>query len=351
MSHHTAAALASCSRSPQQVDPLTLNVKVLLLIASVVMFAAVFAASWWYLHRQTRFLKKPHVMRADLCSRVYGTFHSLVIVPGLLYGLLTTTWSEDYAPLTSVGWMQAFLLVSVGYFVFDLAITVYYRLPQWPVYAVHHVAACVPYAIYLFVPPCTVGLFVLAAFLLVETTNVTLNIQAFLEQFGYGNSKAYVGTLYSTLGLWVVVRIANPLYLLYVIHTRVWPAACEKSCLAFSLVCAYAIALFCIGCFFHVLLPEAVNRWRAYPAVRDVAGEPRDSTVLKINPDLPMSPDEYELTVQSPTRIVLYEAREKALELENAVNRSFDLSHRHGPPPTPTESTRLRRRSNSQPEF
>jgi hypothetical protein len=340
----TTTALG-CSGCVTEPGALPLAARVSTLFVAVIFFAGCFVAASVVLERFPFYHKKTPVIRADLCSRINSSVHSFIIVPGLIYGLLATTWDSNYYPLTSVATMQLFLIVSVAYFTCDFVTTVWYRLPRWEVFAVHHVAAVTPYVIYLFVPACPVGVFVLSAFLLVETTNVPLNIQTFLEQSGHGNSRWYAATIYTTIGGWVIFRIANPLYLLYVIHAHVWPAAPLKWCLAFSLVCAYVIAAFCILVFVHVLLPEVRNRWKAYPNAVEVAGEPNASKALRINVDLPLTPEEYELTAQSPTRIVLYEAREKAFELETVVHNhasfAFDT-------PAQNETRQLVRRNPSQ---
>jgi hypothetical protein len=221
-----------------------------------------------------------------------------------------------------VGGLQVLLLVSVGYFLFDLVVTVAYRLPRWEVYAVHHVAAVTPYVVYMFVGQCQVGVFILAAFMLVEATNIPLNVQAFLEQSGHGDSPLYAAMVYTTLVGWVIFRIMNPLSLLYVIHFKVYPYAPVKSCLWFSMLCAYFIVFFCVAVFVTVLIPEVMNRWRAAPDVASFAREPRESKALKVNPDLPLDDDELELTAQSPTRIAIYDVRETAHQLESVVSHA-----------------------------
>lgn len=265
------------------------------------------------------FIRAAISLKADACSRVNSTVHTIIVVPGILYGLASTRWNDQYEPLTSVTTLQVLLLITVGYFIADLFIIVWYRVPKWEVFVAHHVAAVLPYLIYFFVPACPAGLFVLSCFLLVEFTNFFLNAQVFLEQCGRGSSKWYVAALYGGVIAWVFVRIINPLYLIYVLHAYILPTVSQKSCFVLGVVSAYFIAIFCIFVFFHVLLPEVHNRWKAYPKISQVAEEPSQSKALKVNPDMPLTPEELSLTANSPARIVLYEAREKAYEIEKFV--------------------------------
>jgi len=321
MTGHTSVSepCATCGSDP---GGLAFDERIATIVVSILLFGACFVAAWIYFERLAFFKRKPLAIQADLCSRVHSTVHSVIVVPGLLWCLLSTRWDDQYSPLTTVAPTQVLLLVSVGYFLFDLVVTVWYRLPQWHVYAVHHVAAVTPYVVYMFVARCQVGIFILAAFLLVEATNVPLNVQAFLEQSGRGDSPLYAAMVYTTLVGWVVFRIANPLMLLYVIHAHVYPNAPHKQCLWFSMVCAYFIAFFCVAVFFTILVPEVLNRWRSTPEVTSVAKEPRESKALRVNPDFPLDDDELELTAQSPTRIALYDVRDTAHQFENAVNQA-----------------------------
>ena len=89
--------------------------------------------------------------KADWCSRGNSTLHALIIIPGFIGTLATTTWNySTLEPTSSPAGMQFFMCISVSYFMFDLVVLLVFAIPMWGVYIAHHVLASLPYFIYLF---------------------------------------------------------------------------------------------------------------------------------------------------------------------------------------------------------
>lgn len=328
--HHPSAPCVDCGVD-MDLNGLPYNARITTVLVSVIFFCGSFLGGWNLLQRHVpRFNTLSSALRADDASRVSSSLHSLIVVPAIMYGLFTADWNDEYHIVSSASFLQVCLLFSVGYFITDSIILLLYRTPQWQVFLLHHVIASTPYVIYLFVPACPVGLFILSCFLLVELTNIPLNMQVFLEQNGFSQSRLFPFALYTTLVLWVVVRIANPLFLLYVVHFFIWPTAKNRMCLLPGLACAWFIAFFCIYVFFFVLLKEVRNRWSSEPSPIEVA-DSKKNRALHVHPQLPLSEDEMQLTEQSPERIALYDAREKALEIERYMEQQVEMRFRGNP--------------------
>ena len=275
-----------------------------------IFFGVVFTVSWTFLHKSAKFRSLAQNIRADLASRVGSSVHALIIVPLLIYGIYEMEWDYYYVPQHSVAFLQRVLCFTVGYFLADFVIMVYYRTPRWQIFCAHHFAACTPYLVYMFVVPCPYGLFLLCSFLLVEATNPTLNILSYLKSLGKEGSAAYAATLYCTAAIWPVFRLANPLYLIVVIHWKLFPSIPRANwkCVIPSVICAYFILCFCIGGFVDIVIREVVKRWRAnstcceITSVRDLealevvtsttesaAGSELTSLVKKTSPSMPAS--------------------------------------------------------------
>jgi hypothetical protein len=308
---------------------LSTDQRVLFIVMSAVFFGLAFVAAGKIWVEVPKYCTFPTAIQADVCSRTGSTLHSVIIVPGLAYGILTMQWSQLYEPLSSCSVLQFFLCISVGYFLSDMVVIAAYRVPQWQVYVFHHVMASSPYIIYLLISSCPYGLFVLSMFLLVEFTNLSLNAQAFLEQFGYGNSNWYVLAIYTTAIGWIPFRIVNPIFLIFTIHTKVFPSIPRQFwwCLIPSTACAYFIVLFCLLGFFMVSGKEVYLRWKKKPTPGDVAEHEADTRAMKVNPKVPLTEEELELTLPSPTRVLIYEARGKVVEMTESFNEAMASHH------------------------
>jgi hypothetical protein len=331
--HHTIAAAAQLSTLPVPHDDpgsLPLALRQFLLCVFFLAFVACFIAAWWACatYRYPRFGSMSLAQKADTCSRIVSTLHTAIIVSLLFYGIATTTWDEHMSPTTSVALLQQTLCVTVGYFISDTVVIIMYKVPQWQVFVLHHCMAATPFLIYLLVPSCPRGVFVLAGFLLVEVTNFSLNAQTFLEQHGLGGSKYYAAALYTTLTNWVIFRLVLPVYLIVVIHMYIAPSTECKACLVPGYICGYFIVLFCFFVFFFILVKEVRLRWTSAPDIADVAELEDDVRVLRVHPGLPMTDDELQITRTHPERILLYEARERMHEVEMVVERAVEQRFR-----------------------
>jgi hypothetical protein len=176
----------------------------------------------------------------------------------------------------------------------------------------------------MFVAQCPYGLFILSCFMLVEFSNVSLNAQVFLEQNGKGNTKYYAAALYTTFVGWIVFRIVNPIAMVVILHAKLFPGLPETSrwCLIPGAICAYLINVFCIGVFVFILCKEVRLRWRKAPLLEEIAPHDEESCPVDVeNPRVPLTQEEKQLTLESPTRMLILEAREKFRELEEAAEK------------------------------
>ena len=262
-------------------------------------------------------------MKADNCSRIMSTIHSVLIVPLYVRGLLTMTWdSATMEPLGDPTGLQSVLCITIGYFAYDFCGVVLFKLPLWGVFAVHHVLAVMPYVIYMFVASCPVGLFILSCFMLVEFTNIPLNLQTWLEQNGKGSSVWYAVAFYSTFVSWIFVRVINPIAMVVILHTKIVPniSPSQRGCLIPGFICAYAITLFCVGVFCFILCKEVYLRWKTSPNPKEVVDLNQHVRSISFNnSSVQMTEEEQDITLEDPDRMLLFEAREKIHQLEGTI--------------------------------
>ncbi len=262
-------------------------------------------------------------MKADNCSRIISTIHALIVVPWYAHGILSMSWdSSSMEPLDDPTTLQRAVCITIGYFLYDFCGIVLFKLPQWGVFAVHHVLAVMPYVIYMFVDGCPVGLFILSMFMLVEFTNIPLNIQTWLEQNGKGSSRWYAMAFYTTFVSWIFVRVVNPLALIVIIHTKILPHATseQRSCLLPGVVCAYAICMFCVGVFCFIWCKEVYLRWKISPNPKEVVDlNAQVRPVSFSNSSVQMTEEEKDLTLEDPDRMLLFEARTRMHQLEGTI--------------------------------
>ncbi|CAM9831296.1 unnamed protein product, partial [Ectocarpus sp. 8 AP-2014] len=212
--------------------------------------------------RVWRFNSFADVNKADWSARINSTIHAGLVCTLVTICLLTMSFDPvTLVPLGSTVLLEITFSISIGYFLFDLSVILWWMLPMWTVFVAHHVVALTPYVITQFFYTCHQGQYVLLLFLLVEASTIPLNAMAFLEDLGRRRTPEHRiahGAMYS---LWFVFRILLPLYLLLLIWTKIAQnISTEEACLVPSMVCAHIIAVFCMGVFFFLLTPEVYCR-------------------------------------------------------------------------------------------
>ncbi|TMW60722.1 hypothetical protein Poli38472_000764 [Pythium oligandrum] len=236
----------------------------LVLVLSIVFFTVFFHVA--------RVLSLKHVAvfrdfsseeQGDWGSRVNSTIHSFVIVPGMLYTLLSQEWDAAYMPLLPTDVAQMFFSFSCGYFIADLYVLVCWQVPMWRVFVIHHLVAATPYLIFNFYPGCGMDFYLLTLFLLVEIAVVPLNIATFVEQLGYGKTRLHTLLFYMTYVCWFGARVVLPLYNVYILWWVLIPQASDAPlCIIPSAICGHLIAAFCVGVFVFVWTPDMLAKWR-----------------------------------------------------------------------------------------
>ncbi|KAF8295217.1 hypothetical protein TcYC6_0096960 [Trypanosoma cruzi] len=237
----------------------------LLCVSTAFLFFSVFFVSVCSVlrHYCRQFLTMTIEIQCDLTSRVVSVFHSVLVVPALLGGVASMKWGDNYEPIGDVSFMQGLLCISIGYFLYDTAVLVLYRQPNWLCFVFHHVVSSIPYFIYMFIGYCPYGLFILVCFMLVETTNMSLYTKTTLEENGMSNTKMYSVALYSLFFLWIVFRLINPTLLLIIMHRYIIPSipVGKRLCLVPSVLCAYVVSFLCYGVFV-ILCREMLLHWK-----------------------------------------------------------------------------------------
>jgi hypothetical protein len=266
-----------------EVSGLSMELRYTILIFWVVFFAFAFRWSWalfdsfWPRFRTYSFNKQ-----ADNSSRVTSTIHSIIVAPCLLYGVSTMSWSGSLEAQASSSFLQATLLVSAGYFISDIYIVLYYRIPMWTIFMLHHIAAMVPYLLYYFTC-CNYGLYILSVYMLVEITNVPFNTMQWMQETGNTDGLLYPFLLHLTAAMWIVFRIASPLRCLFVTYQLYLPAVKYPPCLWPAQVCGVLVNIFCFAGFFVVIANQLAAYWSrpAKNAAKKERRYPRDTQTKK----------------------------------------------------------------------
>eukprot|EP00760_Papus_ankaliazontas_P029298 PhM_4_TR4192/c0_g1_i1/m.82631 len=247
---------------------------VIAVLSSFTVFFLAFWAAWKTSMRKSCSFQRmdlPH--KADWCSRWMSTLHGVIVVPGFIITVAIAEWDWDtYEPITDPLAMHVIMCITVGYFLFDFLATLWFKLPDWHIFAVHHVLAATPYIINLFSVSCWRGTYVLSLFMLVEIATLTLNLQVFLEQSGRETWPVCRKLFYITYGLWILSRLALPLYLLYIMYKYVFLPrdASGKGCYVTGLICAHLIVIFCFAVFITHLTPQLVKRMKKKQAFSEL---------------------------------------------------------------------------------
>eukprot|EP00903_Cladosiphon_okamuranus_P021750 g19998.t1 len=214
--------------------------------------------------RVWRFTEFPDVQKADWSARINSTIHAALVCTLVTSCLLTMSFDPvTLVPLGSTVLLEITFSISIGYFLFDLSVILWYMLPMWTVFVAHHIVALTPYAITQFFYTCHQGQYVLLLFLLVEASTMPLNAMAFLEDLGRRRTLEHRCAHGAMYFLWFMFRVLLPIYLLVLIWTKIADnISTEEACLVPSMVCAHIITLFCVGVFCFLLTPEIYTRIR-----------------------------------------------------------------------------------------
>ena len=145
----------------------------------------------------------------------------------------------------------------------DGIVTWIYKFNHWKALLVHHFFVGMPMVIFI-TRMSDRGSFIVAAFLLTESANIFMNVQAFIElNDGHKRSLKYAAALYTVLALWVASRVALPVWLVHLTHAVALPNTPHDHLFAisFSVVAAWFGMIFCLLVFATVIVREVIDRW------------------------------------------------------------------------------------------
>ena len=162
--------------------------------------------------------------------------------------------------------VEVFFSITVGYFLFDFAVVLYYKMAFWQVFVVHHTCAISPYFISNFIPGCSNAQYLLGIFIQVEIATLVLNYQNLLELSEQTNTLKYRVTFYSAYVLWFLVRIILPYYIFIVMMKDVRPCYGTTWYAVIGYFCAAFVVFFCTYVFVLVMTPDVMAHLRGPPA-------------------------------------------------------------------------------------
>ncbi|KAI9908120.1 hypothetical protein PsorP6_004580 [Peronosclerospora sorghi] len=236
------------------------------LLSSTCFFALIFHVSNRLSNRFVKTFRDFSISeQGDWCSRINSTIHAVVIVAGMICTLEQQTWDQNLLPTKEKPMHLAATLFSFscGYFLFDLFVLMIWQVPLWRIFVIHHVVAVLPYLIYTLHAGCGMDLYLLQLFLMVEVAVIPLNITTFIEQLGYGKTKAHNFFYYLTYISWFVARVLLPIYNVYELWLKIIPdAATAPLCTVPAAFCGHVICAFCVGVFLFVWTPDVLAKWR-----------------------------------------------------------------------------------------
>lgn len=235
-------------------------------ILSFCFWWATYWAGWYVFPRWDRTRARWKTMSESqqylLCATIQSTLHGIMIPIGIIASLShCQIWGDFTAhDCSAIGPVFA---CTVSYFAMDGILTVYYRADLWVVYLIHHIVGSLPFIINCFV--CQNMQFLVGGGILIEIANPFLNMRMILELFNLKNSDLAADLTYATAVIWLFVRVAWPLYLLYgMMHSAIPSQGASDPCWGVipTYVTGWAIAVFCTGVFLFVLLPDVFWYWR-----------------------------------------------------------------------------------------
>jgi len=153
---------------------------------------------------------------------------------------------------------EVFFSLIVGYFLFDYAIVLYYKMAFWQVFLVHHTFAISPYLINNFLPGASACQYLIGIFIQVEIATLVLNYQNLLETTERTNTTTYKAVFYGCYVLWAVIRIAMPLYICMTLVNEVMPYYGSTPHVVVCYVCAFFVLTFCTVVWLFVLTPDVL---------------------------------------------------------------------------------------------
>ena len=229
-----------------------------------------FRSSGWCPPRiQAVFLSLSEGERADWCSRCSSMLHAFVVCPAFAITLALTPWDEpQMVPLTDAAVkIRCIMAVSVAYFIVDLPMIMYYKVPLWGVFVGHHVTALIPLVNQLFNKGCPRATFDLGLFLLVEFATIFVNFQSYLETLGQTGTPWHTRMIYATYLSWIATRVVMPLWIMWHLYTTIFldKLVAVSGCMIAPFVAAHGITLFCVAVFLFVLTPAMYRRWVPLP--------------------------------------------------------------------------------------
>lgn len=196
----------------------------------------------------------------QLASCIHSTAHGLIVPIGIMVCVTSCDiWGDFEAK--ECGKIETVFSWTVAYFLFDFVLVLYYRAELWQVFAVHHIVGIAPFLINCFVSSNLH--FVVGLGICVELANPFLNIQTALDVLDMHNTETAKKAMYTTLVVWLFVRTALPIYLLYgLIAISIPSYGTSPWGVVFSYVTGFAIGIFCICVLLFVHIPGALYYYR-----------------------------------------------------------------------------------------
>eukprot|EP00128_Syssomonas_multiformis_P008992 Colp12_sorted_trinity150504_noHs@9141 len=253
--------LHHCADGPEMTsERITRNV------IAAVGFALLCALCYEVSHRvfmkySTSFQKLNKGQRADFAARVHSTVHAIIVPTGVLVCIFRCRLYDDIYSGACPD-IEIFFAFTVGYFIYDLGVTVSTKLPLWQVFVFHHIVGIAPYFTAVFIPGCGHIYFIMGLAICVEVSNITMNIMSWMEVTGRANNRFYTIIFYTNYIQWLIWRTANVYFLMVLIFREVLQTYGGCGCTIPAYITGICISIFCTYIWLGMLTVDLANRWR-----------------------------------------------------------------------------------------
>jgi len=197
--------------------------------------------------------------QCEFASRVHSSLHGVVVPTGVIVCLndcglwpWDSSMEEAFRADHCESIQSVFSLV-IGYFIFDLGLTLYYQYEHWQVFAVHHIVGMAPFIVTCFI--CENLPLLLGGGICVELANPGMNLEAWLEQTNRTDTKLYGIVKWFSWVMWLLWRVLVPSFLMYGLCVHVIPNHHNVSCYVISYISGSLIFVFCLAVFGLVVSP------------------------------------------------------------------------------------------------
>jgi len=209
------------------------------------------------------------VNRGDIASRLHSSLHAIVVLGNIPALASCGIWGDPLA--NNCRSVEVFFSITVGYFLFDFIVVLYYKMAFWQVFVIHHCCAISPYFINNFIPNSSNCNYLLGLFIQVEIATLVLNYQNLLEVTEQTNTPKYRVTFYGAYVTWILARLVLPIYIVVLMVDVVMPCYKTTWYAVVAYGCGFFVLTFCTIVFLFIMTPDVITHLRGPPLDNNTA--------------------------------------------------------------------------------